>query len=1404
MPNNINTTATTTLIVNGRPAIQELNRIRATLGDIQTAKNRIKAQPIINPNDKRELKRLTQEEKNLRRELKNIESATQGVHRVMKNLNKAKPSELNAALKTLNRQLKDMERGSAAWKAHTEKIRILKTELANVNKELAAQQTLWQRFTTTANRVASAIGAITAATAAMVMAGRSAVQAYADMDEQLTNTQKYTGLSREEVEKLNESFKKMDTRTGRDKLNELAQEAGRLGYNTEKAVMEYVQAADIINVALVDLGEGATQTIAKLTNIFGVQETMGVRDSMLSVGSAVNVLSQNCTASKPYLVEFAQRMAGVGAQAGLTIPQILAFGATLDANGQKMEMSASALGRLTMMLFQKPAELAKQVGLDVKNFTETLKESTYEGLMQFLGALSRLGSAEGLAVLSPLFKEMGMDGVRMSQVLSTLAKHLDMVTWETGEANKAFKQATSATREFNLFNNTTQASIDKAKKRFKELAIELGEKLVPVYRHVITSGSAMMRLLKGIVEFVIEHKVAIMTLVSAILYFKGAQLAVNGIVKVWNGLLTVAKGATLMLSYAYNTLTGHTFAANRAMVTFNQTIKANPIGFAVGMVVALVAAIESLVGATKQEEEAHRQARVEALKHYAEMRDISQQYTQAMTQERLALNLLFEAATNESLAKEKRLEALQKLQQLYPDYFGNMNLETILSDRASLAYNKLAANIIMVAKAKAAAAKIQENESKILELEMQRDQLKNNRLGWVEQKNQYQYVYERLNETPFYGYNKEGRERSKKIGDANSKIGQALLMMRVIDMKMGSINNEISKYEEANKWLQDTYGVTTEQLINSPESVPTGFGGIGGAGGGSGKNKGGGKHGGSDGSNKFHAEDVWKQQALNANLQDWYAGLITYKQFTDRLYDIDIEYLEKKIKNTKATEKEIDTFQKQLAEARVKKMKHEQAELEAEMKMRQKMAEEEVKLERKKLELESKEEVSSLTTRYMYGMMTQRAYTQAKLQIELQYLDKIKALYAENTKERAEIEKKQLDLLNADKLEKQKEYQKKITEFYNKYFDPIVGMSDTEKQEQYNVASASLLMSLDRALIGADGDEKKIAEIRKQYERARKDLEDSFNKRTEKEDNEKSPLKRWLMKWIKAMGLSDDESKAVLDTATNMANSLGSIWSSITAMQDAEIELQINQLTKRYDAEISMAEGNAYRVKEIEKKKQKEIKKLKDQQLKRQMAIQIVQAVATTAEGAINAYTSAMKMPYPANMILAPLAAAIATAAGMMQVATIRKQAAATSSGYAEGGFTKKGSKYEPAGIVHAGEWVASQKLVNSPVTRPMIEALDYAQKHNTIGSLRAGDASEVVMRSTPTLASGASVSAVIAQLAIDMQRQNQVIDALNNRLNEPFVTVNTVTGDNGTKKAQEEYNRMINNATPSRKRIAI
>lgn len=467
------TNASVNLTMNGEQPKKLLEELRKRAFNLENA-----IAKAASAGNKTELTKLRKELKTTQRQIREMESATMQVEKVLKQLDKATPKELQRTLKTLEKQLNNLERGSEAWKRQTEYIKRVRAEIDKVNRELRNGETFWERFNRKMNDWQTTLAAGVAAVTGLIMAFRRAVSSYAEMEEQMANTLKYTGMSKDQVKQLNDAFLKMDTRTPRDKLNELAQEAGRLGKNTLESVQGYVEAADIINVALVDLGSGATQTIAKISNIFGVEEMLGTKDAMLSVGSTVNVLSQNCTASKPYIVEFTQRMAGVGAQAKLTIPEIMAFAATLDANGQKVEMSASALSRLIMMLFQKPKEIAQQVGLDVQKFNETLNKSTNEGVLMFLEQLKSIGDKDALAALAPLFKDLGMDGIRMSQVLANLATHLDMVKWEQEEANKAFKEATSATREYNIFNNTVQAGLEKAKNHIHELAVELGEKML--------------------------------------------------------------------------------------------------------------------------------------------------------------------------------------------------------------------------------------------------------------------------------------------------------------------------------------------------------------------------------------------------------------------------------------------------------------------------------------------------------------------------------------------------------------------------------------------------------------------------------------------------------------------------------------------------------------------------------------------------------------------------------------------------------------------------------------------------------------------------------------------------------------------------------------------------------------
>ena len=257
---------------------------------------------------------------------------------------------------------------------------------------------------------------------------------------------------------------------------------------------------------------------------------------------------------------------------------------------------------------------------------------------------------------------------------------------------------------------------------------------------------------------------------------------------------------------------------------------------------------------------------------------------------------------------------------------------------------------------------------------------------------------------------------------------------------------------------------------------------------------------------------------------------------------------------------------------------------------------------------------------------------------------------------------------------------------------------------------------------------------------------------------------------------------------------MSSIFSQLSTLVQSEMEIETAAIEKRYEREVSMAEGNKYKTKQLEK--QKEVAKVKDEANRKLFAMQVIQAVAQTATAALNAYSSAAAIPV-VGYIIAPIAAAMAVAAGMMQVAAIKKQQQASlAQGYAEGGFTPKGRVDEVAGVVHAGEWVASQKLLASPVARPLIEALDYAQRTNTIGSLRQSDVSRTI--TAPAVLAQSSTPTVIIQANKALR---ETLAQLNQRLNEPFVTINTVTGDMGIKQAQDDYQRLMNNKSPKNMR---
>ena len=472
--------------------------------------------------------------------------------------------DLGKRQKDLNAILRQLNPNTELYKQYSEQLK----EVNNRIKELrgTANETRFSlsKLTDGFNKygaiAASAIAGLTGITLTM----RSCVNEYAEMEEAQSQVIKYTGLTKDEVKELNEEFKQMDTRTARTRLNELAGDAGKLGISTKEGVKEFVEAADMINVALgEDLGKEAITQIGKLADMFGTGDR-SLKENMLAVGSAVNSVAQNSSAAEPYLVEFTARMGGVGKQADMAITDIMGFASALDQNMLRSEMASTALSGLILKLYQEPSKYAQLAGLQVEEFTKLMSEDVNEAVLTFLEALNRMG---GMDKMAPVLDKMSLSGAEAASVISALAGNVEKVRKEQLGANQAFVEGTSVVNEFNVQNSTVQAELDKAKKRFADIRVELGEQLLPVMKYMVSTGSLTVKGLSAVVSVLMENKRVIVTVTSAIAAY---VLVVNG--------ATLAKKA----------YTVATKAATMATNLFSKATKASPWGLVISGVTAAI------------------------------------------------------------------------------------------------------------------------------------------------------------------------------------------------------------------------------------------------------------------------------------------------------------------------------------------------------------------------------------------------------------------------------------------------------------------------------------------------------------------------------------------------------------------------------------------------------------------------------------------------------------------------------------------------------------------------------------------------------------------------------------------------------------------------------------------------
>lgn len=958
-------------------------------------------------------------------------------------------------------------------------------------------------------------------------------------------------------------------------------------------------------------------------------------------------------------------------------------------------------------------------------------------------------------------------------MISALAGNLDMVRWEQEEATKAFAEGTSVTNEFNVQNTTVQAGLDKARKGVTEMAVALGEQLQPIMKHVISSTTLLLKFMSTSITFIKENAFTLASLTAAFIAYKIAVNASNIAFKAHYAWLVISKAATM----AYKTTVATLHAAHLLLQMGLAKLQGNWVrqswlmsdlkkqGDLLASGYGAIAAGAIALGAVLYK---LYKKMTEVSQVQKDLQEIRKRGQEGIIDEKNKIDALIAVARDETQSLKDRHTAIDALNKIIPNYNAQLDDTT-----GKYKENKKALDDYL--KSLTRKYEIEGAKDKLRDIGKQRVDLN------LEKQRQERVVamdeMEARTETVMPG--QEGKvvqlgvnslRASNRRALAKTKEDLAELDQREANI-LGIYGEDIKKevLNDAKKELKQE-----QQTQNPPYTPPK-----------------------TD--KKTKTEDVlkpqkdWKTREQALNRIAYTKGEKDFEEYTNRMTEINMEYNQKVMANGKATSEQ--------------KLEAEAAYYEA----KKKLADDKNTQSAKQENDYYNELVATEKQRYIDGKVDQKTFDDALELMELEHMRRLTKVYTDGSKEQLQAQKNYQNKLVENQKRNQKtvednekKHQKELAKIKEDYF----GDNKSEKKEKYTKDSAALDKVFKQEIKAAGDDAKEKLRIEEAYQKAKVALAKKYGQ--EYNDTSKNFLENMtedITEW-----LNSDLGQAVQGSFDTLTSGMSSIFSGMTSLIQAELEIQTAAIEKRYDKEISQAEGNNYKVKKLEEQKQKELAKKKNEANKKMFAMQVIQAVAQTAQNAISAYGSAAAIPL-VGYILAPVAAAMAVAAGAIQIAAIKKQQQASESqGYAKGGFTPKGSKFQEVGVVHAGEWVASQEMLANPVARPIINALDYAQRTNTIGSLRADDVSRTiapVAYSTPQQQQPIIVqqqpdglaTAAIVQNTKAMQSYADTMKQLEKRLSEPFVTVNTVTGDTGIKQAQDEYSILMRNKTPKSRR---
>ena len=1457
-----------------------------------------KRREAITKNDYTEVSQYDKQIRNTRGNIKQLNESLVDVKRVLSNLSGTTFNELNAAYIKQRKELKAMVRDTDEYKAAQKDLVKLSKERAAAMKELNIQsigglEKVGKDFMMIAGTAVAAKTAFTAVTNGM----KKYVDSYAEYDDAMSNVQKTTGKTREEVEQMNEALSKIDTRTSIIELNKIAEEGGRIGIAKDE-ILDFTKAMDIANVALGDSFE-STQQIAnmlgKLRNSYKETADMKLTDAYMALGSAINEVGAKSAASEQNIATFAQRIGALPDSFKPSIADTIALGAAFEESAIDAEVASRSYGIVLRTAATKVDGFAAVMHKSADEIRDLINTNPQEFFLQFAESLRGLPATQTAEILKKL--KLNADGV--NKVIGAASDKTERFREIMQLSNKAFEEGTSLMDEFKIRNTNAAAEYEKSTNAIANAGRELGKSFIPVLTTSQFTIAQLLSALSALTKFIIQYPVLLAPLAAIMLKMQAIALK-NLALKIKEN--TIDKAAVALSTIKEAIETRAAARAARQIALEKEKIAQKMIERAGTLQgIALDNQLTASIAAQTVAENARKTATIATTKaqaaqkammlsmpwtaiitaiaavgyglyklatHTTVAQNAIKEFNKEAAEQEAQAKVLFDALRNTVRGSEEYYKILDKLKELYPEIINSMLDEHGLLKDIEEAYERVTDEI-----ERSTAAKIKDSTiTKIMAdtIEKQKnaivamiDDITDLGYGAIAQNvadDVMRYLKEGLSESQIRN---KLKTTYKDLFDTYTNTAMPwddflIELVRICDAQK-EMNKDLA---ETNAAFNSILGTSSKFSSNLSDSEKTAHGMY---------------------SEFFEMQKLWEdidRKGFDFSPRtplgpDW-ANYLPHEMPTNT--------------PTKPTNTNNDELTEEQKKERLQKYKEY---LTAKVEALKKAADAERLIA---LNLYKETEMTALD---------KEALEKRLHEIELDFLSKKVLVYKEGTKERlaAEIEfnekwiKLKEDEAKKEKevAEKKKQYLQDLNDFLKSYvedkseneYDKEIAASDkkfeAQKKKTEEAYKAALinketyeqqLRDIEKAQVEAsvkivaDGEKKKAEETFKtriklgvatneEYRRKlienlkqlyaeglityeefievadRIQAETATDTIVAKYMDELSALENALKKELisheeYAAKVKEVYDKLEKDRAQQRETEaekerktrekiLGYYEQSldyVSKIVESAYSFQFSKLEEQKNKELATVGENSEERAKIEEKYAKKEFELRKKAGRASMALKLMQIGVSTAQAAIGIWASVSDLLFPANVIVGAVLSTALTAAAIAETAAVVQQqkalesstfespSSATSSpappkvisAYDEGGYTGDGEKLEPAGIVHKGEYVVPQDVVNDYRSINAIRALEsmrITKGHNSNPYSRFKGA-------VAGYADGGFVSSSqAADIGISLTRQSEVMEAVALQLQ--------IMNENGieSKLNYQAFEREINKIQNIKKRVS-